>query len=84
MGVVVINIHSHGKVYASMLGLSPQTEIFHDPIQNVRVQFWGSEESDSWIELIEPVGEDSPYGGRGTWAGDAITCVMRLRTSRKP
>ena len=59
-GVVVSDIKAHGEKYSSALGLSAKTEILHDPIQKVRVQFWGGEESDSLIELIEPTGEDSP------------------------
>ena len=59
-GIVVSDIKSYGELYASTLGLSPRTEIFHDPIQKVRVQFWGGGESESWIELIEPAAEDSP------------------------
>lgn len=59
-GVVVRDIKAQGEKYTSVLGLSPKTEIFHDPLQKVRVQFWGGEESDSLVELIEPTGEDSP------------------------
>jgi methylmalonyl-CoA/ethylmalonyl-CoA epimerase len=59
-GVVVRDIRAHGERYSSTLGLSAKTEIFHDPIQKVRVQFWGGEDSDSLVELIEPTGEDSP------------------------
>src|SRR5262249_30545599 len=59
-GVVVRDIKAHGEQYKSALGLSAKTEILHDPLQKVRVQFWCGEESDSLIELIEPTGEDSP------------------------
>jgi len=59
-GIVVSDIKSYGEAYASTLGLSARTEIFHDPIQKVRVQFWGGGEAESLIELIEPAGEDSP------------------------
>lgn len=59
-GVVVRDIKVHGEKYASALGLSAKTEILHDPIQKVRVQFWGGENDDSLVELIEPTGEDSP------------------------
>lgn len=59
-GIVVPDIKAYGEIYAATLGLSATTEIFHDPIQKVRVQFWGGGESESWIELIEPAGEDSP------------------------
>lgn len=59
-GIVVPDIKAYGELYAATLGLSPRTEIFHDPLQRVRVQFFGGAESESWIELIEPAGEDSP------------------------
>ncbi len=59
-GIVVRDIKSYGEAYAATLGLSARTEIFYDPIQKVRVQFWGGGEAESLIELIEPAGEDSP------------------------
>ncbi len=59
-GVVVRDIKVQGEKYASALGLSAKTEIVHDPIQKVLVQFWGGEKADSLVELIEPTGEDSP------------------------
>jgi methylmalonyl-CoA/ethylmalonyl-CoA epimerase len=59
-GVVVRDIKAHGEKCKSALGLSAKTEIFHDPIQRVLVQFWGGGESDSLVELIEPTGENSP------------------------
>ncbi|MFZ0705736.1 MAG: VOC family protein [Candidatus Korobacteraceae bacterium] len=59
-GIVVPDIKAYGEIYAATLGLAPTTEIFHDPLQKVRVQFWGGGESESWIELIEPAAEDSP------------------------
>lgn len=54
------DIRAYGEIYAATLGLSATTEIFHDPIQKVRVQFWGGGEAESLIELIEPAAEDSP------------------------
>lgn len=59
-GIVVPDIRAYGEIYAATLGLSATTEIFHDPIQKVRVQFWGGGEAESLIELIEPAAEDSP------------------------
>ena len=59
-GVVVRDIKAHGEKCRSALGLSAKTGILHDPIQKVLVQFWGGEESDSLVELIEPTGENSP------------------------
>ncbi len=59
-GIVVSDLRSYGAAYAAGLGLSAKSEVFHDPIQKVRVQFWGGGEAESLIELIEPAGEDSP------------------------
>jgi len=35
-------------------------QIYHDPNQKVRVAFVGTGGPDALIELVEPVGEDSP------------------------
>ena len=59
VGVVVENLQTSGQAYGRALRLVPDSEIFHDPIQKVRVQFWRDEES-SLVELIEPAAPDSP------------------------
>ena len=59
IGIVTESIESSGKAYACSLGLVPASEIFHDPIQKVRVQFW-RDENFSLVELIEPAAADSP------------------------
>jgi methylmalonyl-CoA/ethylmalonyl-CoA epimerase len=59
VGIVTENLESAGAAYARSLGLMPDSEIFHDPIQKVRVQFWRDEET-SLVELIEPTAPDSP------------------------
>jgi methylmalonyl-CoA/ethylmalonyl-CoA epimerase len=59
VGIVVRNSDSAGEAYARLLGLVAHSEVFHDPIQRVRVQFWRDREG-SFVELIEPVGSDSP------------------------
>lgn len=59
VGVVVKDIVSSGEDYARLLGMVADSEIFTDPIQKVRVQFWRSDQG-SLVELIEPVGTDSP------------------------
>src|SRR5271165_2504318 len=59
VGVVVRDIASSGAAYARCLGMTADSEIFTDPIQKVRVQFWRSD-SGSLVELIEPTDQDSP------------------------
>jgi methylmalonyl-CoA/ethylmalonyl-CoA epimerase len=59
VGIVVKEIAAYGELYARLLGLTADSEVFHDPIQDVRVQFWRDERR-SLLELIEPVGPDSP------------------------
>jgi methylmalonyl-CoA/ethylmalonyl-CoA epimerase len=59
IGIVVDNIESQGKLYSYLFGLQPLSAVVIDPIQRVRVQFYGDGNS-SRFELIEPLGEDSP------------------------
>jgi methylmalonyl-CoA/ethylmalonyl-CoA epimerase len=59
VGIVAENLEDTGAAYARALGLVPDSEIFHDPVQKVRVQFWRDEET-SLVELIEPAAPDSP------------------------
>jgi methylmalonyl-CoA/ethylmalonyl-CoA epimerase len=59
VGVVVRDIVSSGQDYARLLGMAPDSEIFFDPIQRVRVQFWRDDRG-TLVELIEPHGSDSP------------------------
>jgi methylmalonyl-CoA/ethylmalonyl-CoA epimerase len=59
IGIVVKDCEVYGEAYARLLGLVAESELFYDPIQKVRVQFWRDREG-SFIELIEPVGNDSP------------------------
>lgn len=62
VGIVVPNLDSWGVAYASSIGLEPASEIVHDPIQKVRLQFWGGP-SAGLLELIEPAAPDSPVWG---------------------
>jgi methylmalonyl-CoA/ethylmalonyl-CoA epimerase len=62
VGIVVRDLDSWGKAYANSLGLVEDTEVFHDPAQKVRVQFWRDEAS-GLVELIEPAAADSPVWG---------------------
>ena len=60
VGIVVKDLAAQGQSYQDQLGLTADTEVFHDPIQNVRVQFWKDAGGGSLIELIEPVDANSP------------------------
>jgi len=59
IGIVVDDIERHGAHYAEQLELQPLSPIVTDPVQRVRVQFWGDGRGVS-LELIQPLGEDSP------------------------
>jgi methylmalonyl-CoA/ethylmalonyl-CoA epimerase len=59
IGIVVRDLAAQGAAYADTLGSIPCSEVIHDPVQKVRVQFW-RHDAGSLIELIEPVSEDSP------------------------
>jgi methylmalonyl-CoA/ethylmalonyl-CoA epimerase len=60
VGIVVKDLREYGVAYASMLGLVPDSNVFHDPTQKVRVQFWRDVDSHVSLELIEPTSPDSP------------------------
>lgn len=62
VGVVVEAIETHSQHYRE-LGLRPLTDVVTDPIQKVKVQFWGNDGPASSVELIEPLGEESPVRG---------------------
>jgi methylmalonyl-CoA/ethylmalonyl-CoA epimerase len=59
VGVVVKDLDTVGAAYARSLGMIADSGIVTDPIQKVRAQFWRSEQG-SLVELIEPMGPDSP------------------------
>ena len=60
VGFVVSNIESAREDFARSLNACSKSEIFHDPIQRVKVTFLSTQESDSQIELVEPASDDSP------------------------
>jgi|HubBroStandDraft_4_1064222.scaffolds.fasta_scaffold65771_1 methylmalonyl-CoA/ethylmalonyl-CoA epimerase len=62
VGILVPNLESWGEAYATSLELKPESEIVHDPIQKVRVQFW-RDDAAKLVELIEPAAPDSPAWG---------------------
>lgn len=51
-------LHHIGIAVRSIAAVNSEIQIFHDPIQRVRVAFF--EMHDLLVELIEPAGDDSP------------------------
>lgn len=62
VGVVVENLATHGEACSKFLQMSPDSSIYDDPIQKVRIQLW-KDESGNILELIEPAAPDSPVWG---------------------
>jgi methylmalonyl-CoA/ethylmalonyl-CoA epimerase len=59
VGIVVNDLDAYGVACASFLGLSPDSVVFHDPIQKVRIQLW-RDSHHNLLELIQPAASDSP------------------------
>ena len=75
IGVVVFSVKESGELYAEHLGMRALAPPVHDPLQRVIVQFWAQEGCSISIELIEPVGDDSPVAGfLGKGGGLAHLC----------
>ncbi len=75
IGVVVGCVKESGELYAEHLGMRALGPAVHDPLQRVIVQFWAQEGCSISIELIEPVGDDSPVAGfLGKGGGLAHLC----------
>jgi methylmalonyl-CoA/ethylmalonyl-CoA epimerase len=61
IGFVVDSIERTGKSFAESLALTWNQKVFFDPLQKVSVTFMKSiYQAEPQIELVEPVGEDSP------------------------
>ena len=60
MGYVVSSIDSAMPGFLCQLGATWDGQIFHDPNQRVRVAFITTRPEDAQVELVEPVGDDSP------------------------
>jgi methylmalonyl-CoA/ethylmalonyl-CoA epimerase len=60
LGFVVADIAASVSGFQNSLGASWDSQIFTDPHQKVRVTFLTTRPGDPQIELVEPVGEDSP------------------------
>ncbi len=59
IGVVVKEIEEAGRNYSQYFQMKPLSPIFLDPIQKVKIQFWGKE-NELKLELIQPLGSNSP------------------------
>jgi len=60
VGFVVANIETAMPGFLRSLAADWDGQVFHDPLQKVKVAFLATRAEDARIELIEPVGEDSP------------------------
>lgn len=87
VGIVVDDLRTHGEGYRRHLGMEEASEIFEDPIQRVRLQFW-RDPSGSLLELIEPNGPDSPVrkalqkgGGLNHLCYEVADLEAQVRTS---
>jgi methylmalonyl-CoA/ethylmalonyl-CoA epimerase len=61
IGFVVSSIQNEVDAFAISIGASWNGRTFHDPLQKVKITFLRTEcKEDALIELVEPVGTDSP------------------------
>ncbi|MGB7762203.1 MAG: VOC family protein [Bryobacteraceae bacterium] len=60
IGFVVASIPSTLDGFIRSLGASWDQQVFEDPYQKVKVAFLSTGAAEPQIELVEPVGEDSP------------------------
>ncbi|MGA9246839.1 MAG: VOC family protein [Candidatus Acidiferrales bacterium] len=62
-GFVVASIAAVLEGFCRALGGTDWSQIWHDPLQDVRVAFiYASHPGDPSVELVEPAGPDSPVG----------------------
>ena len=74
IGIVVSNIQKAASWWEAVCKFRQVSEVVHDPIQDVRVQFFkGSDEF--CVELIEPVSESSPVFRFLKWPGESSATV---------
>ena len=78
VGFVVANIETAMPGFLRSLAAEWDGQVFHDPLQKVRVAFLTTRVQDPAIELVEPAGDDSPVLRflRNAEAG-SIMCVMK-------
>jgi methylmalonyl-CoA/ethylmalonyl-CoA epimerase len=60
IGYVVASIDVAMPGFVRSLGASWDGQVFHDPNQKVKVAFLTTRAEDARVELVEPVGDDSP------------------------
>jgi len=60
VGFVVANIKTAMPGFLRSLAAEWDGQVFHDPLQKVRVTFLATRAQDPAIELVEPAGDDSP------------------------
>jgi methylmalonyl-CoA/ethylmalonyl-CoA epimerase len=60
IGFVVANIQTAMDGFIRSLGASSDRQVFEDPRQRVKVAFLTPGAAEPQIELVEPMGEDSP------------------------
>lgn len=60
VGFVVGNIEQAMPGFLRSLAACWDEQVFHDPLQKVKVAFLTTRAEDPQIELVEPAGEDSP------------------------
>jgi methylmalonyl-CoA epimerase len=60
MGFVVSDIETAIPAFVSSLGAQWEQRIFDDPYQRVRVTFLTTRPGDPQIELVQPLGDNSP------------------------
>ncbi len=60
VGFVVANIEEAMPGFLRSLAATWDGQVFHDPLQKVRVAFLATRAQDALIELVEAAGDDSP------------------------
>jgi methylmalonyl-CoA/ethylmalonyl-CoA epimerase len=60
VGYVVADLEKSIPAFATSLAAEWDGNIFHDPLQKVRVAFLSTRPGDAQIELVQPAGPDAP------------------------
>jgi len=60
MGFVVADIAQTMPRFVHAMGAEWDGQVFEDPLQKAKVAFMTTRSGDAQIELVEPVGDDSP------------------------
>ena len=60
MGFVVADIATAMPAFVRSMAAEWDGQIFEDPLQKVKVAFMTTRPGDAQIELVQPVGDDSP------------------------